>query len=166
LKIAGTGPEEQKLRKIAGDDKRIEFLGFVQEKEIMDLYGLAQTVVFTPYDEDYGLITLEAMLSSKPVITTTDSGGPLELVRNGKNGFVVDPDPQKIAEKINYCIEHPEEARKMGRNGYLAAQNITWERFVSCLLGNDHVRQCKKGNFGSGNLFMLSSERWRPAPAL
>jgi len=55
LKIAGTGPEEQKLRKIAGDDKRIEFLGFVQEKEIMDLYGLAQTVVFTPYDEDYGL---------------------------------------------------------------------------------------------------------------
>lgn len=145
LKIAGTGPEEQKLRKIAEDDKRVEFVGFVHENELIDLYGQAQAVLFTPYDEDYGLITLEAMLSNKPVITTTDSGGPLELVRNGQSGFVVDPDPQKIAEKINYCIEHPEEARKMGRNGYLAAQDITWEMFARRLLGDaDSVRPQKK----------------------
>jgi len=58
---------------------------------------------------------------------------------------VVDPDPQKIAEKINYCIEHPEEARKMGRNGYLAAQDITWEMFARRLLGDaDSVRPQKK----------------------
>lgn len=144
LKIAGTGPAEQKLREIAQYDKRVEFVGFVHENELLDLYGDSLAVVFTPYDEDYGLITLEAMLSNKPVITTTDSGGPLELVKNGQSGFVVAPDPQKIGEKINYCIEHPEKARKMGRNGYLAAQDITWHKFVSRLLDDDCTRQRRK----------------------
>lgn len=137
LKIAGTGPVEQRLKKIAEYDKRVEFVGFVCENDLLALYGESLAVLFTPYDEDYGLITLEAMLSSKPVITTTDSGGPLELVRNEQTGFIVDPDPQKIAEKINYCIEHLEETRKMGRNGYLDGQDITWDKFAHCLLSDD-----------------------------
>ncbi|WP_342679599.1 glycosyltransferase family 4 protein [Methanofollis sp. UBA420] len=144
LMIAGTGPEEQKLRKMADGDKRIEFVGFVHDKELVDLYSRALAVVFIPYAEDYGLITLEAMLSRKPVITTTDSGGPVELVKNGLSGFVVDPDPRRIAEKINYCIEHPYEARKMGEYGYLTAQGITWENFSSRLLGGEVIRQQKK----------------------
>ena len=37
-------------------------------------------VIFPPLDEDYGYVTLEAMLAAKPVITCTDSGGPLEFV--------------------------------------------------------------------------------------
>jgi len=144
LKIAGTGPEEEKLRRIAEGDERVEFVGFVHENELVDLYSRALAVVFTPYDEDYGLITLEAMLSGKPVITTTDSGGPLELVKNGESGFVVSPDPQKIAEKINYCIEHPEEARRMGKNGYLAVQKITWQNLAYRLLEGDGVQQQKR----------------------
>ncbi|WP_292406136.1 MULTISPECIES: glycosyltransferase family 4 protein [unclassified Methanoculleus] len=144
LKIAGTGPDELKLRRIAKDDKRIEFVGFVHEHELLDLYGRALAVVFTPCAEDYGLITLEAMLSRKPVITTTDSGGPLELVQEGQNGFVVEPDPREIAEKINYCIEHPEETRRMGENGYRTVQDITWENFARRLLGDDGVWQQKK----------------------
>lgn len=99
LKIAGTGPEEKQLKKVAQKDGRIEFVGYVNENELISLYSHSLAVLFTPYDEDYGLITLEAMMSKKPVITTFDSGGPTELVQDGKNGFITNPTPQSIAEK-------------------------------------------------------------------
>ena len=61
LLIAGTGPDEKRLRELAGDDTRIEFLGFVRDSEMVDYYANALAVPFVPYDEDYGLITIEAM---------------------------------------------------------------------------------------------------------
>lgn len=53
-------------------------------------------VFFGPYDEDYGYITLEAMLAAKPVITCRDSGGPLEFVQQDETGWVVEPDPKRL----------------------------------------------------------------------
>ena len=80
LLIAGTGPDEHRLRDLAGDDSRIVFLGFVRDSEMLDYYANALAVPFVPYDEDYGLITIEAMKSGKPVLTVSDSGGPNEFV--------------------------------------------------------------------------------------
>ena len=54
-----------------------------------------------PFDEDFGYVTLEAFLARKPVITATDSGGPLEFVVDGVNGAVVAPTPEPIAAAIN-----------------------------------------------------------------
>jgi glycosyltransferase involved in cell wall biosynthesis len=51
------------------------------------LCGLS-AVLFAPYQEDYGYVTLEAFLSRKPVITARDSGGTLEFVEDGVNGYV------------------------------------------------------------------------------
>ena len=73
-------------------DKRIEFLGYVNEDQKREYYANALVVLFVPFDEDYGFITIEAMKSRKPVITTTDSGGPLEFVKTDHTGFVVSPD--------------------------------------------------------------------------
>ena len=101
LKIAGAGPDERLLKSLAVKDKRIEFLGFVDKDKIMDVYAGALAIPFVPYDEDYGFITIEGMMSRKPVITASDSGGPLEFVIDGVNGFIVEPDPVKIAERIN-----------------------------------------------------------------
>jgi glycosyltransferase involved in cell wall biosynthesis len=114
LKIAGEGPEKARLMELAQGDTRIEFLGFVTENELVDLYANALAVLFVPQDEDYGYITIEAMMSAKPVITAFDSGGPLEFVSDSKTGFIVDPEPKHIADKIKYFVEHVEEARKMG----------------------------------------------------
>lgn len=134
LKIAGTGPEEARLKELAAKDERIEFLGFVNDKELSDLYANCLVVLYIPYDEDYGLITIEAMKSRKPVITSSDSGGPREFVKDSETGYVVPPDPKKLAEKINYFIEHPDEARTMGSRAFETTQDITWERSVARLL--------------------------------
>jgi len=134
LKIAGTGPEEKRLRAQAGTDKRIEFLGFVNEEQKKEYYANALAVLFIPFDEDYGFITVEAMKSKKAVITCADSGGPLEFVKNCQTGFVISPDPKLIAEKINYFVENKEEAIAMGISAHEAVNNINWQLFTHNLL--------------------------------
>ena len=134
LKIVGTGPDEEKLKKMAENDHRIEFLGFVSEDELIKLYSDSLAVLFIPYDEDYGLITIEGMMSKKPVITAKDSGGPLEFVKDSETGYIVEPEPQKIAEKINYLIENPDAARTMGFAAYQDVINITWKNFTYYLV--------------------------------
>ncbi len=135
LKIAGTGPDADSLKKLAGEDERIVFLGFVNDREIINFYADALAVPYVPYDEDYGLVTIEAMMSGKPVLTTTDAGGPNEFVINGETGYSVPPDPQALAERIDYLCEHREEARQMGLTGRKLVAEINWENGVARLLG-------------------------------
>ncbi len=146
LKIAGEGPEKHRLMELAHGDERIEFLGFVTENELVDLYADALAILFVPRDEDYGYITIEGMMSAKPVITASDSGGPLEFISDSYTGFVVPPDPQLIAEKINYLVENVGEARKMGLLAHEKVKKISWSNFAAKLIGRKDVklRQKKK----------------------
>ena len=136
LKIAGSGEDEPALRELAAGDPRIEFLGRVSEEQLLDLYARALVVPFVPIHEDYGLITIEAFRSKKPVITCSDSGEPTCFVQDCKTGFVVAPEPQAIAEKLNYYIDHPEQAAEMGENGCKAIAHITWDAIVATLLAS------------------------------
>lgn len=140
LRIAGTGPDADDLKQLARNDERIIFLGFVNDQQITELYADALAVPYVPYDEDYGLVTIEAMMSAKPVLTTTDSGGPTEFVRNGETGYSVPPEPQAIAERIDYLCEHTDEARQMGLTAQKLVQGITWENTVTKLLGETEVK--------------------------
>lgn len=135
LRIAGTGPDAETLKQLAGNDQRIVFLGFVNDQQITELYADALAVPYFPYDEDYGLVVIEAMMSAKPVLTTTDSGGPNEFVCNGETGYSVAPESQAIAERIDYLCEHTDEARQMGLTAQKLVQGITWENTVTKLLG-------------------------------
>jgi len=137
LLIAGTGPEENQLKISAKNDKRIKFLGYLSEREIRELYSNALAVLYFPYDEDYGLITIEGMKSSKPVITLTDSGGSLEFVKNNETGLICDPNPHSISEKINYLLENRDLAPKMGINAHSIVQGISWENVASSLIYKD-----------------------------
>ncbi len=67
LHIAGTGPQEGPLRELAAGDPRIHLLGYLNDARLVDAYASAIAVPFVPDREDYGYITLEAMLSGKPV---------------------------------------------------------------------------------------------------
>lgn len=135
LRIAGTGPDADALKQLAGNDQRVVFLGFVNDQQITELYADALAVPYVPYDEDYGLVVIEAMMSAKPVLTTTDSGGPNEFVSNGETGYAVAPEPQVIAERIDYLCVHKDEARQMGLTAQKLVQGITWENTVTKLLG-------------------------------
>lgn len=131
LYIAGTGPHEAALKELAQDDPRIEFVGFVTDAEVDEYYANCLVVPYFPYEEDYGLITVEAMKHKKPVITTEDAGGPTEFVVNGETGFVTEALPQKIAEKIDYLAQNPQEAQRMGENAFQKVAGITWDNAVA-----------------------------------
>lgn len=133
LLIAGTGPEKDKLEEQASGDKRIKFLGFIRDDAVEEYYGDSLVIPYFPYDEDYGLITIEAFLHKKPVITTKDAGGPTEFVTDGETGYVVDFNAKSIAAKIDYFAENPAEAKRMGENGYKRVKDITWENAISQL---------------------------------
>ncbi|MFH7027169.1 MAG: glycosyltransferase family 4 protein [Heteroscytonema crispum UTEX LB 1556] len=134
LKIVGTGEQEQELRKLAGTDERIEFLGRVSDEELLNLYANALAVPFVPIREDYGYVTLEAFAHEKPVISCQDSGESLHFVKDGINGFVVPPLPKEIAKAIDYFISNPEQARTMGERGKLDISNISWSNISQKLL--------------------------------
>jgi glycosyltransferase involved in cell wall biosynthesis len=140
LYIAGSGPQEKHLRALAKRDKRVHFLGFKSSKEIIDLYADALAVLFVPYQEDYGLVAIEAMKSAKPVITCKDSGGPTELIENNVNGFVLEPKPRAIAEKIDFLAKNKAVAEKIGRKAHESIKNISWEYVVKSLL-EDKIKE-------------------------
>jgi glycosyltransferase involved in cell wall biosynthesis len=92
--------------------------------------------VFPPYDEDYGYVTLEAFLARKPVVTTTDAGGPLEFVEDGVNGFVVEPNAEALAAAIARLANDPARAKSLGEAGYDRARSITWDGVVDRLMAD------------------------------
>jgi glycosyltransferase involved in cell wall biosynthesis len=134
LRIAGTGPHEPALRELAAADQRIAFLGPLTERDLVDAYAGSRAVLFVPYSEDYGYITVEAMLSGKPVVTATDSGGPTELVEHGVSGLITAPDPEALGNAMTTYARHPRVARRMGRAGRDRALQIGWDSVVSALL--------------------------------
>jgi len=135
--IAGTGPMEPELRRLAarlGVDDRVEFVGFVDDDRLIDLYANCFAVYFAPYDEDYGYVTLEAFKSHKPVLTAPDSGGVLEFVEDGENGFVVPLDqPASMAERIDQLCTDSRLAARLGEAGHARVVDITWDYAIDRL---------------------------------
>jgi glycosyltransferase involved in cell wall biosynthesis len=134
LKIAGIGEDEKELRKMSKHDSRIEFLGRVDDATLNELYANSLAVAFVPQREDYGYITLEAFKSGKPVLTCIDSGEPTHFVKNAVNGYVCEPLPEQLAEKIDRLFLYRDEAAAMGLNGHQLIDHITWTNIASKLI--------------------------------
>jgi len=130
LRIAGTGPNEEMLRAQAEGDPRVRFCGRVPSERLAELYSGARAVAFVPYQEDYGLVTLEAMLAGKPVLTCTDSGGTTELVSDGETGRIVDPSPEALGAAIDELWATRRERLRMGRAAFERAHRVTWDGLV------------------------------------
>jgi len=138
LVIVGDGSQRAALERDAaqsGAGDRIEFAGAVWGDAVASLYADALAVLYAPFDEDYGYVTLEAFLAAKPVITATDSGGPLEFVVDGASGFVCDPDPRAMAAAVGRLAADRALAERLGRAGRSVAQAITWDGVIEQLLG-------------------------------
>ncbi len=137
LKIAGTGPLEPELRKQIGRlgiGDRVDLLGFVSDDDLVGLYADCRAAYYAPLNEDYGYVTVESLLSRKPVVTTTDAGGPLEFVDDGETGIVTAPDPGAIAAGIDRLWAAPERRlREMGEAGLARVRDITWDHVIDRL---------------------------------
>ena len=138
--LVGTGPMEAELRQQvarAGLDGRVELAGHVSEERLLDLYRGALAVYYGPYDEDFGYVTQEAMAARRPVVVTTDSGGPLEFVQDGSTGFVVEPKPRAIATAFDRLAADPAAAGDFGMEGRASVERAVpdWPEVVARLLG-------------------------------
>ncbi|HZQ82809.1 MAG TPA: glycosyltransferase family 4 protein [Gaiellaceae bacterium] len=131
--VAGAGPDEQRLRSLANGN--VEFVGRVDETQLADLYARCSAVFYAPVDEDFGMVPYEAFLAEKPVLTTTDAGGPLEVVHDRQTGLVVAPDASELARGAAYLAAHVDEAKAWGRAGRALAERVTWDACVDALLG-------------------------------
>src|SRR6056297_87938 len=136
----------QALARELGVADRVEWLGGIDDETMRLYYANARAVVFVPLDEDYGYITLEAMLSGKPVITTEDSGGPLEFITNGKQGLVSKPSPRPLAECFETLMQDKRLAERMGAAGYQHYDdlNISWDHVVETLTGQSRPKDAMR----------------------
>jgi glycosyltransferase involved in cell wall biosynthesis len=135
--VAGDGPDRGRLEELAGKrslDGRVRFLGRVSEEELADLYARCLGVYYAPVDEDFGMVPYEAFLADKPVVTTTDAGGPLEVVADRKTGLVCEPRAGAVAGAFTWLREHLDEARSLGRAGHVLADEVTWDRALERIL--------------------------------
>ncbi len=115
---------------------RVEWQGSVDEDRKITLYSSCLGVLVPPIDEDYGYVTLEAMLSSKPVLTCSDSGGPLDFVLHGETGSIQPPEPAALAEAMDRLWRDRARAQRLGQAGRerYQALGMDWSNVLNQLL--------------------------------
>ena len=137
--LSGEGGQLQQARELVakkGLHERVRLLGRISDDQLLAYYAHALGVFYGPFDEDYGYVTLEAMLAHKPVITCKDSGGPLELVVDGETGLVAEPKADAVAAAIDRLWADRARAARMGKAGRARFDEleISWDHVVEALL--------------------------------
>ncbi|HQZ39198.1 MAG TPA: glycosyltransferase family 4 protein [Vicinamibacterales bacterium] len=138
LVVVGEGshrPHVERAAEEAGVADRVRFAGAVDDDDLVTLYRDALALVYVPYDEDYGLATLEAFLAGKPVVTARDSGGTLEFVHDDVSGLVVEPDIAQLGAAIAALAADRTRVRRLGEAGRAIALPITWDTVIERLVG-------------------------------
>lgn len=139
LVVVGEGSQRARVERAAeeaGVSHRIQFLGAAPDDALPELYREALAVMYVPYDEDYGLVTLEAFLAGKPVVTATDSGGTLEFVTDGVTGRVVPPEPDALGGAVAALHANRAAAAALGEAGRAVAASITWDAVIDRLVSH------------------------------
>jgi glycosyltransferase involved in cell wall biosynthesis len=135
--IVSDGPDRERLEGMArerGLDGRVRFEGRVGGERLAELYATCSSVFYAPVDEDFGMGPYEAFLSGKPVITTTDAGGPLDVVHDRRTGLVVEPTAAAVGQAAAWLSGHEDEAAALGGAGKALADEVTWDRAIARLL--------------------------------
>ncbi len=136
LVVVGEGTRRDDLHQLArqrGVENRVTFTGAVDENTLVALYADAFAVVYAPFDEDYGYVTLEAFYAAKPVVTTTDAGGPLEFIEDGVNGLVCEPTAASLALAINRLAADRQRAAELGASGVAQTRALNWDAVIDRL---------------------------------
>ena len=135
--VAGEGRDRTRLEQLAagaGMAGRVEFTGRVTGAALAELYARCRMVYYAPFDEDFGMVPYEAFRSAKPVVATTDSGGPLDVVLDGATGRVTAPNPEALAEALQGLLDDEQAARAYGLEGRDATADVNWDDTIAKLL--------------------------------
>jgi glycosyltransferase involved in cell wall biosynthesis len=144
LVVAGppdTPADAEHLRRLAaaeGVEDRVTLdLRFLPRAELARMVNGALAVAYLPFDEDsLGYCTMESFRAAKPVITTTDSGGVLDIVRDGETGLVATPDAEALGAAMAALCGNPAHAATLGLAGRAAmdAEQLDWPTTIRKLL--------------------------------
>jgi len=116
------------LRRLAAGRDDIHFVISPEDEELYRLYRNCCATIYTPFNEDMGLIPVESMEFAKPVLTV-NRGGPRELVDHGRTGFLLEPSPAAFADVMIALAENPARVEEIGRNGVEYARAFDWMYF-------------------------------------
>ena len=116
LLIAGAGDQEENLKNLAKNNVDIKFIGYIEDKEKAKYFSMADFFVFPTHNDAWGLVINEALYYGLPVIST-DKAGAIELIENGKNGFIIpDNDVDALAKSMKKLLNDPKLLAKMKEN--------------------------------------------------
>lgn len=119
LIIGGDGKEKDKLKQLVGKlnlNKEIDFVGWVSDKDAF--FSQIDIFCLPSVSEPFGIIVLEAIEHSKPVVAT-NSGGPQEIIRHEQDGFIANiSSAEDLAKYLTLMIENPERANNMSKSAY------------------------------------------------
>lgn len=117
--------------KAKGLEESVKLPGFVPYEDLKALYSACDVFVLPSFEEGDPIALKEALASGKPLIGTNVGGIPMQI-REGWNGFLVEPANEKqLAEKIKYLLDNGEERKRTGRNSRkLAGEEFEWGRIA------------------------------------
>lgn len=107
----------------------VEFRVGPTDDEMRFLYRRCRALLFTAFNEDWGLTPIEAMAVGRPVIAV-DRGGPREIVRHGVSGFLEPDEPGRFAERMIELANDDALWQRMSAGALADAGRFTWEGFV------------------------------------
>jgi glycosyltransferase involved in cell wall biosynthesis len=102
------------------------------DAELRALYERCTAVLFTAFNEDWGIVPLEAMAAGKPVVAV-NRGGPSETVLHGETGYLEPDIPAAFARRMIELAADPALCRRLGLAGAERAQQFSWDAFVAGL---------------------------------
>ncbi|HZR80496.1 MAG TPA: glycosyltransferase family 4 protein [Candidatus Binatia bacterium] len=137
LRIAGivdrkSEPYLARLRDLAAGDPAIEFAIHPSDAEMLEHYRRSFAMLFTAFNEDWGLVIIEAMACGKPVVAV-DRGGPREIVRDGHDGLLAPADPESFAHAMARLAREPGLYEGLSAAGIGGARRFGWSAFVAAL---------------------------------
>lgn len=130
--VAGSGPEEGRLRALAGPN--VTFLGNVERDDLPELYANADVAVVPSRSDTWGMALNEAALAGLPLVASSVVGGSLDLVEEGVNGFRVPPDdPAALREALRRLVEDETFRRSAGARSREIVARFTPERWADAV---------------------------------
>jgi glycogen(starch) synthase len=118
LTFAGDGEARPELERQAADlgvEAAVEFLGWVEPDQVLDLLDTATVVVMPSRREGFPQAAVQAALMARPIVASRVGGLP-ELVAHDESGLLVEPDDARgLAQAVAFLLEHPEDAARLGR---------------------------------------------------
>jgi len=130
LLIVGDGEERQNLEELARKlnlSQYISFIGQVPHETVAEYMAASDLFILPSLSEGFPVTILEAMAAGLPIVTTGVRGMP-EIVKEGENGFLVEPqNPKQIAEKALLLLEDDELRLKISGNNREKTKRYSWE---------------------------------------